>query len=228
MKRAVLGILAFSVLLAPAFAAVYDAAADFSASSNPSGVWSYGSRATLASPFTLGTASGNELGVDYWVNNWHFGAPSVTHNGTGAAITHSSVTWGPGDLAFHPGASGEYADIRFTVPDSGPYALESSFAGADFLGPTSTDVHILLNETLIFDGTVNAYGLGPSYSTTRSLTAGDTVDFVVGVGADGNYSNDNTRLVAQFSQVPEPSTLIVWSLVGALAVTLGWWRRRKA
>jgi len=27
--------------------------------------------------------------------------------------------------------------------------------------------------------------------------------------------------------IPEPSTLIVWSLLGASGVTLGWWRRRK-
>jgi hypothetical protein len=28
--------------------------------------------------------------------------------------------------------------------------------------------------------------------------------------------------------VPEPSTIIIWSLLGGLAITVGWWRRRKA
>jgi hypothetical protein len=28
--------------------------------------------------------------------------------------------------------------------------------------------------------------------------------------------------------VPEPTTLIIWSLLGTLGVTIGWWRRRKA
>ena len=28
--------------------------------------------------------------------------------------------------------------------------------------------------------------------------------------------------------IPEPSTLIIWSLLGGLAVTVGWWRKRKA
>jgi hypothetical protein len=30
------------------------------------------------------------------------------------------------------------------------------------------------------------------------------------------------------SDVPEPTTLIVWAALGALAITAGWWRRRKA
>jgi hypothetical protein len=28
--------------------------------------------------------------------------------------------------------------------------------------------------------------------------------------------------------VPEPSTLIIWSLLGSLGISIGWWRRRKA
>jgi hypothetical protein len=28
--------------------------------------------------------------------------------------------------------------------------------------------------------------------------------------------------------VPEPSTLLIWSLLGALGIAIGWWRRRKA
>ena len=31
------------------------------------------------------------------------------------------------------------------------------------------------------------------------------------------------------SAIPEPSTLIIWSLLGAIGITIGWWsRRRKA
>jgi hypothetical protein len=28
--------------------------------------------------------------------------------------------------------------------------------------------------------------------------------------------------------IPEPSTFIIWSLLGALGVTVGWWRGRRA
>jgi hypothetical protein len=36
--------------------------------------------------------------------------------------------------------------------------------------------------------------------------------------APGNVSN----------VVPEPATIIIWSLLGTVAITIGWWRRRKA
>ena len=36
-------------------------------------------------------------------------------------------------------------------------------------------------------------------------------------------------LTTQFNEViPEPSTFIIWSLLGALTITIGWWRRRRA
>ncbi len=31
---------------------------------------------------------------------------------------------------------------------------------------------------------------------------------------------------AGYKIIPEPSTLIIWSLLGALGMTIGWWRRK--
>ncbi len=33
--------------------------------------------------------------------------------------------------------------------------------------------------------------------------------------------------ITALSSIPEPSTFIIWSLLGALGITVGWWRRRK-
>lgn len=165
---------------------IYDAAADFSPTSNPNSVWSYGSSATLGSAFILGTAHGNSLGIDYWVNDWLTAAPSITHNGTGSPITFAGVSWQPGQLGFHPGSAGQNAVIRFTAPSSATYSLDAAFAGLDQT-PTTTDVHILLNGTSIFDGIVNAFGSGPAFSAALALSGGDTVDFSVGFGQNGNY-----------------------------------------
>jgi hypothetical protein len=40
-------------------------------------------------------------------------------------------------------------------------------------------------------------------------------------------SVDNVRINEQ-NTVPEPTTLIIWLLLGTVATTIGWWRRRKA
>jgi len=47
----------------------------------------------------------------------------------------------------------------------------------------------------------------------------------------GTYANKNAyirRIYTVCPCVPEPSALIIWSLLGGLAVGAGWWRRRKA
>lgn len=205
-------------------ATIYDAAADFSPTSNPNGVWSYGSSTTLGSAFILGTTSGNTSGIDYWINDWFSAAPSVTHNGTGSAITVAFITWGPGQLGFHPGPSSEYAIVRFTAPDTSLYDLASSFSGLDST-ISGTDVYVLLNSASIFDGTVTSFGSGPSFATQLSLAAGDTVDFVVG-DLDGNHFNDTTGLSATLTAVPEPSSLalVATGVLGAVVAA----RRRRA
>jgi len=85
--------------------------------------------------------------------------------------------------------------------------------------------------TLIINGltVVNVPGPTAPAVTTATYT-----------GASGNvpfelvYSEvDGAPAVLQVdlpltSAVPEPSTLIVWSLLGTLAIGLGWWRKRKA
>ena len=58
------------------------------------------------------------------------------------------------------------------------------------------------------------------------------VGFTAGTGLDwGNhdiiaweYRNEYDPI----STIPEPNTLVIWSLLGTLAIGLGWWRRRKA
>jgi hypothetical protein len=58
------------------------------------------------------------------------------------------------------------------------------------------------------------------------------VGFTAGTGWDwGNHdiiSWEYRDEYAPISGVPEPSTVIIWSLLGGLGVTIGWWRRRKA
>ncbi len=45
--------------------------------------------------------------------------------------------------------------------------------------------------------------------------------------ATGGLYGDGTYLLVSGSN-PEPATIIIWSLLGTLGISLGWWRRRKA
>ena len=208
----------------------FDAAVDFSPTSNPNGVWSYGWTQTLGSSFVLDAIHQSDSGLDLWdgsvrTANPPLFYPFVEHNGTNQSITSGTITIAADQLGLHPGPSGEYSVVRFTTPTAGIFSLASAFSGLDFAGPTSTDVHVLLDGTSIFDGAVNGFGSGPSYATTRMLRAGDTVDFVVGYGANHTYFNDSTGLAARISAVPEPASLILLT-TGAVGM-LGLARRRK-
>ncbi len=35
-------------------------------------------------------------------------------------------------------------------------------------------------------------------------------------------------VIPEPSSIPEPSTLIIWSLLGALGIAVGWYRKRKS
>ena len=42
-----------------------------------------------------------------------------------------------------------------------------------------------------------------------------------------DYDPEMDGIAAAASPVPEPCTLIVWSLLGASGVGIGWWRRKR-
>jgi hypothetical protein len=76
-------------------------------------------------------------------------------------------------------------------------------------------------------------GVNVATSDTLSLSATPTflgsgyaglVDKVVVHGSAQYYVMDD---VTYAPDVPEPTTLIIWSLLGALAIGLGWWRRKN-
>jgi hypothetical protein len=195
--------LIFSMLsLASAQAQIYDAAADFSGTENPNGVWSYGYLAPDIVPdpttFTsyLESFKPDDTNPPDTLDVWRIPSqidPNVIHNGTATPVTISLVTWAPGQLSFHPGPNGEYSVVRWTAPIAGTYIIAATFTGIDAL-PTSTDVHILHNSGVLFEGIVNDYQIPHAFSTMQAVATGDTIDFIVGRGPNGDYTFDSTAL----------------------------------
>ena len=196
----------------------YDVAADFSTNSNPNGVWTYGYALTLGGSLILYNQPGSVTGVDYWSLSGN--VPDVAHNSTPNPVSLGTPLFAPYQAAFHPGQTGEYSIFRFTAPAAGTYLLQTSFSGIDTMG-TTTDVHVLTNDAVIFSGSVNGYGpgTGPSFATNLVLQASDRVDFEVGYGSDGNYLDDATGI--QATLIIDVPILTVQPL-GGLGVQIGW------
>ena len=108
----------------------------------------------------------------------------------------SSTTYQPGQLAENPGPDGQKAVVRWTAPSAGRYSITATFSGLSSAGD-SVDVHVLLNGASIFDSTVIGSPSPTSYSGTQNIAAGDTVDFVVGIGSHVHNYEDTTGLSAK-------------------------------
>ena len=97
-------------------------------------------------------------------------------------------------LALHPSCTGKLSVVRWTAPTAGSFNVVGLFQGIDTRG-TSTDVHVLQNSTTaLLTSNITGFGAQVAFSFTVSFAAGDTLDFVVGWGADGDYNDDSTGL----------------------------------
>lgn len=102
-------------------------------------------------------------------------------------------------LYLHPGFAGQRSVLRFVAPSAGTYQFTGALQRAT---PSATsDIRMVKNETeVLTSGTIvdkfqHAFG----FSTT--LSAGETVDFSVGVG-NGSYNSDGSALNVTAAPVP--------------------------
>src|SRR5438477_9929925 len=177
----------------PPPAATYDLARDFSTTSNPNGVWTFG-WANIGSPlvpftyFTHDTAG--PATVDVWAKPGGY-YPAIEKNNSGVVGTSDGGqgTYPPGSVWFYPGQEGtpqNYGMIRFTTPSGGAGTYHLLSDVRSYLnGPSSgdTDFHILKNGAELF-GKFLPPSSAASYSGDLVLASGDIIDFIVGRGAD--------------------------------------------
>ncbi len=210
---------------------------DFSATENPNGAWSYGWSYSLTSGFTLFDEHSTIWTLSRWKVSWGANAPVVLRNETGGEVSTCCTTWEPGQFSLHPSQGGPpndaYCVARWTAPDAGVYAVSATFTGLDYITPgievTSATVHVLVNGTSHFDDSIIGDDASATYSTSVTLLAGDTVDFVVGDSGGDNY--DTTALDATVSLAPTIPTVSEWgmgvmTLLVLIAGTLELSRRR--
>jgi hypothetical protein len=99
-------------------------------------------------------------------------------------LAGSSWTVAPDQIAFSPGAAGQYSVARFTAPERGSYSIASAFKGlcGDNGAPmTTADVHVQHNGTDLATGSIDPSASNAfAFSDRIELEAGDTVDFAIG------------------------------------------------
>ena len=209
-----------SPLANPARAQTYNAAAQFSSTSNPTGVWSYGfDTGALDAGFSLYT---DHVTFASGLQAWDIAPgdnPSVYFNPTINPITINDTTWPTMTLALHPGAAGQFSKIRFTAPVSGQFSIDTSFFG-DSTAPATTDVYVLRNGTPLFSSFVNLNGVGnqTNYSALRTASQNDVIDFTVGRG-NATHLSDTTGFRATVTVVPEASTALFGLALFAVSLT---------
>ena len=213
---------------------VWNLTNQFSTTSDPNGVWSYGrcsghvafSKATVFEDWETGR--GTPAGLGAWEPATGDFDPSVTYNSSNASVTAFGFTWPAHTVALDaytvdgPSLSeytSGYADVRFTAPADGVYDL--SFTYTDLAG-TDTGAQFW-RQIPGAQGTKDQWvdaggGASGTYSETGiTLSAGQSIDVLV-VGST----------VAQFdmtvSTVPEPGTLL---LLASGLIGLAVYARRK-
>jgi len=182
----------------------YDAVRDFSITSNPNGVWSYGWLASLGSPLNLYTVTDTTSvsGMSAWLE---FGTiatpPLVAHNDTSKVICFLTLCVPPSYLLSHPGPNNEVTVVRWTAPSSGSFRLQGAVAGLDQY-PTTTGFYVVLNSNnYLFSATIDSYKTPLPFHKVLTVSAGDTLDFAVDFGQDGSYLGDSTGIQFKVTQV---------------------------
>lgn len=157
-------------------ASTWDPTKEFSATFNPSGVWSYGWTPSLGGVFTRLRAHRTEATLDGWIK----GEPDYP----AVWINHSNRVYdgvSPGELSLHPNLSSECAVLRWTAPKDLRLTLKGTFGAGD---TGAMNVYVLHNATPCFQ--VLETRRNEPFAIELRAAKGDRVDFVVEPGRAGH------------------------------------------
>ncbi len=199
---------------------VWDAATDFSSTTNPNGAWSYGWSNPQGTSFNLwsGQATWGWCTFQVWGSGSWLGIGKNQSNSP--LCTCNGLTRIPAQrIVMHPGNYAERAVLRWTAPTAGAFQVSAQFAGLDINAPTTVYITVSHNSAVLWSAAVT--NSAPSScsipapiaaampATNVTVSAGDTIDCLVGDGGNGN-GNDSTLVEFTISclapQAPEYQT----------------------
>lgn len=175
-----------------------DPAKQFSATSNPSGRWSYGYKHSLRGRLVAFDLNKSEGPLHTWRSR-ALPTPQIISNpaSTNELFRHWTVNGGA--LALLPGANDELATVRWTCPRDGWYRIDASFIGTQSDRRGTGVQHVIVNDAeVLITARAGAAPLQQPQQQQQSrrvqLKAGGHVDFVAS-GA-GNGTSEPVQLSA--------------------------------
>lgn len=187
----------------------WDAARDFSSGNSVDSPWSYGYTLDLSSVYSFTKYDSRDV-VEGLLTRWFStqlgNNPCVIYNPADQNKDYDGII-PAGGVAVHPGSNNQKSIVRWTAPRNEKYTISVLFA-PDSGVSTNTDVHVLKNGTSLYDDAID--GDYKSFSIAISLVNGDTVDFAVGYGSDGDSQSDTTGIKITIDYTPEPPHIPTW------------------
>jgi len=184
--------------------------------------WRYGYRSTVVGTALTLFAPVDHFNASYGVlDGFGLGSgPSVVVNMSPTTF-FTDYGFGPNlgveprEILLHPASNNDYPVVRWTAPATGAYTVLAYWHDEDPHGGNGGTGDVVLNGTSIFSASwANGGALASSGLLTLSLSAGDTIDFLL--GSSGDWAFDSTRFGATITAIPEPSTVAQLLLGGVL------------
>lgn len=171
----------------PAAAQHWNAVTDWSATSNPGPVWSYGSADTFGGFIALTGHAARCDGVNVTVDCWYHNTSTTTNSAViyhnSSNTTQSNPSFSISDSTLVEGVqTANYGVVRWTAPTNGTFNVSGFFQeymnGLSF-GETNGQ-YVLVNGVPVFTFVPTGQQFTQSHPFDFSvlLTAGNTVDFV--------------------------------------------------
>jgi hypothetical protein len=199
----------------------------------------------LAAPIVVTVGDNDGFGLGVADNATGIVWPGGGASGTGydaRSLVEATATNGAQitdvDSAIFPsyGPNSATADVVFPFTGTLTSAVLTVDMG-DFQATAGGDIAVTFNgipQPGLFhfdDGYQNSAVRTFALDAVELAAANAAQQFVVSLDHGSSYdfvAFDYFQLNGEVGVIPEPSTLIVWSLLGALGIGLAWWRRRRA